>query len=849
MVLSDFKKRGRGTIGGKAEGLLHLKELKLDVPDFCVIPAETFDELFSVENGATLRRERLLAFQFADEDIIMLHSLVSAWGFPEIPLVVRSSVADEDGTSDAFAGLMDTFMNLKAFDSVLRAINSCAASAYSERALSYRKQKGLSLSPRPAVVIQRQVHADASGVIFSTFPDYPQELAIHAVIGFGEGLVGGKLEPDEFYIDKRTGILSREKIVRKTHSFRASCKEGLEETELSQEVGDAPSLRAGQVEQLFQIASLLERELGRPQDVEFVMSNGTPFIVQTRSITAPIPPVVVYDNSNIQESYCGVTTPLTFSFAKRAYATVYRQTMNVLGLPEGVIRDNEEVVANLLGLVKGRIYYNINNWYRGLQLLPSFKQNKEDMERMMGLEEPVDFIEDKEKSFLEKLRLLPQLLNLIRLVAAFRKLDKSVIKFRNNFAAWYSHFYDQKFEELDYKELIAQRKALDKNVLEKWSTPIINDFYVMMMNGRVRRSLLGLGINDPEQFLSRLYSGSQQVESIQPILEMQRLARMVIADSELRKLVEESPEASFETIPRCFPEFYKEVLTFLDKYGDRTAGELKLETRTMRTDPLLFYRLLKNQIESEGLGFGSEFRDGAVAELEQKLAGRSPFFRSKVLSNLEKLKRSIQFRESMRLERTRLFGMYRHLYLLLGEMLAEEGVISNKRDIFYLTEEEICEGTSSDNRLRMPGLIENRKQEFEGYQSEDIPSRVIVPSAPVTNTVKQGHDINLLQGTGCTPGQLIGEVIVVKNTDLDFDPRGKIVCALRTDPGWAVIFPSCAGVLIEKGSSLSHSVILLRELQIPAIINIPGLTTILKTGMTVRMNSSTGLIEILENGD
>ena len=71
-------------------------------------------------------------------------------------------------------------------------------------------------------------------------------------------------------------------------------------------------------------------------------------------------------------------------------------------MPEATIAAHRETVDNLLGLVKGRIYYNINNWYRGLQLLPSFRQNKEDMERMMGLSEPVDFVEDQSKSFAQK---------------------------------------------------------------------------------------------------------------------------------------------------------------------------------------------------------------------------------------------------------------------------------------------------------------------------------------------------------------------------------------------------------------------------------------------------------------
>ena len=75
--------------------------------------------------------------------------------------------------------------------------------------------------------------------------------------------------------------------------------------------------------------------MNAPQDIEFCVADEQLYLLQARPITALIPLQVVYDNSNIQESYCGVTTPLTFSFAQRAYTTVYRQTMRVLGLARG----------------------------------------------------------------------------------------------------------------------------------------------------------------------------------------------------------------------------------------------------------------------------------------------------------------------------------------------------------------------------------------------------------------------------------------------------------------------------------------------------------------------------------
>jgi pyruvate,water dikinase len=89
--------------------------------------------------------------------------------------------------------------------------------------------------------------------------------------------------------------------------------------------------------------------------------------------------------------------------------------------------------------------------------------------------------------------------------------------------------------------------------------------------------------------------------------------------------------------------------------------------------------------------------------------------------------------------------------------------------------------------------------------------------------------------------------VVITDPGSDLDVTGKIICALRTDPGWAALFPTCLGVLIEKGSSLSHSVILLRELALPTIINVPRLTGSLRSGQWVRMDGTTGEITIIED--
>ncbi len=849
MILYPVKNIHGYTIGGKATGLLKLLEAQIPVPEFLVLPAENFDAIINQHNNNISTHDRLLQFLLPQEDNIKLQQIVAEWGLHKQSVIVRSSIADEDGTQDAFAGIMDSFSNVTSYQNVTKAIAKCAASAYSTRAVAYRKQKGLSLSARPAIIIQKQITACTSGVVFSTSPQYPQEMAIHAVWGLGEGLMNGELDADEFYLLKKNGLINRQTIAIKENRVVPAKQTGTQIIEVEKDKQLLPCLTEKELQEIFATAALLEKTYKYPQDIEFVLSQGVIYFVQSRPITQAIPEVIVYDNSNIQESYCGVTSPLTFSFAQRAYATVYRQTMTILSLSPDVIKQYDPVVNNLLGLVKGRIYYNINNWYRGLQLLPSFNQNKEDMERMMGVEEPIDFITDIKKSFTGKLKILPSLLmNLCKLLLAFSSLQKMVAHFHNHFKNHYDIFYQQLPNLKNASSIFEQKKLLDEELLHRWTTPIINDFYVMMMNGSVRRKILKAGFDNPEKFLSRYFAGNQKIESAQPAIAMQQLALQAMEQQSLKELIILLPEDIHENVQKNFHVFYNNVQKFIQMYGDRTVGELKLETITMRLSPKIFYSYLRNYMIAPGtlqMAAPSHLHQSAAKELKERLQQQSLLFRRRLHNSLHKLQKAIHYREAMRLERTRLFGMYRALYLRMGQLLYTGGVLKSPRDVFYLTEDEIK--TLFDPLQSDTYNIEERKVEFERYKNEDVPSRVIIPFPPVNISSPAPDNEKDLYGTGCVPGKITASVIVIESPEGNLDVSGKIICALRTDPGWVALFPACKGVLIEKGSSLSHSVILLREFGIPAIINIAGLTKKIASGQTVTMDGATGEIKILHS--
>ena len=149
--------------------------------------------------------------------------------------------------------------------------------------------------------------------------------------------------------------------------------------------------------------------------------------------------------------------------------------------------------------------------------------------------------------------------------------------------------------------------------------------------------------------------------------------------------------------------------------------------------------------------------------------------------------------------------------------------------------------------------IEERKAEFAAYRLQEVPQeRFCTYGYNFTDEYIYSLDkvegaVEELQGIGCCPGIVKGKVRVVANPSEVDSLNGDILVTSSTDPGWVTLFPSASAIIVERGSLLSHSAIVSRELGIPCIVSVTGLLRTLKTGDVVVMNGSTGSIKKLEN--
>ena len=210
----------------------------------------------------------------------------------------------------------------------------------------------------------------------------------------------------------------------------------------------------------------------------------------------------------------------------------------------------------------------------------------------------------------------------------------------------------------------------------------------------------------------------------------------------------------------------------------------------------------------------------------------------------------IKNREISRLNRSRIYGMVRSMFLTIAKRLYEDNRINNINDIYYLEIEEIFYYEKYD----LKKLIETRKNNYLIFNELPNYSRLIFTGNEFdkyhksVNSVKKTISKDKLIGIPCSSGIVEGYALVVEDIKNIKNVKDKILITKMTDPGWVLLLATCKGVISEKGSLLSHTAIISREIKVPSIVGVDEVTNIIKTNDYIRMNANTGEIEILERG-
>ncbi len=323
---SELNKNSGSIAGGKGANLSEIYNLGVPVPPGFVITAQAYDYFIKTaglydkiktllgkinyENTEELDeitkevREFIVEAKLPEEmknEILEAYEVLSAEDSnlrdkpahyiikktsEPVFVAVRSSATTEDLAEASFAGQQDTFLNIKGKEELLKAVKKCFASLFTPRAVYYRNKTGFKYETASlAVVIQKMVDSDKSGVIFSKDPSMKrEEVIIEAVWGLGEGIVSGRITPDRYIVSRELQVLEKE-IGDKKIAITRNAAGGQEIIKLKEERAKQQVLKDHEITKLAEIALRLETHYGKPQDIEFAIGNNEIYIVQTRPIT------------------------------------------------------------------------------------------------------------------------------------------------------------------------------------------------------------------------------------------------------------------------------------------------------------------------------------------------------------------------------------------------------------------------------------------------------------------------------------------------------------------------------------------------------------------------------------
>lgn len=743
----DINNYNQYDIGTKAKRLFELKEQGLNIPDFFCV--EEYDEK-SVDEYLSKHMNKVKKF------------------------AVRSSCNLEDSESASFAGQFDTFLNISK-NEVKNKIIDCIKSMNSLNVEKYCIEKNINKNNiKMNVIVQELINPDYSGVIFTA---NPKGILNEIVIVIGKG-IGSKVVEDKADVTMY-------------------CYNKSDEEFYFNNVQNGIVLKKEILEKLTNIAKLIEEKYRNYQDIEFCIKDNEVYILQARNITTLnlSKKRIILDNSNIVESYPGVSLPLTQSFVKEVYYKIFKKCLIRLTSNSKEVKKYDEMLKNMVAVVNGRIYYQISNWYYFIKFLPFDKKIIPLWQEMLGVKTKDVTIDDIKIKLNVRIKVL---INFFKLLitnkSQMRKLGIFFESVITNFREKIEYTYTT-------KELIELYNQLLNAIVKKWDITLVNDMYTFIYTGLLKRKLAKKKTKDE---VSRYISSIANLESMKPIMKMKELANV------------ENVE-----------EYKNKKEQYIQRYGDRVLEELKLETKTYRTNP----ELLDNEIK--------KYKNVILKNKEYQIKNRGIILKNTIVG--------IKNREKSRLNRAVLFGIAREIMLKISDNFVNEEKITKNEDIFYLTLEEI-----EEERISYIDIIKTRKREYEMYKKMPDYSRLEfldkIVSEDFCESIDSDEKSKYLYGLSTSQGKIRGKVVIVDDINKNYDVEGKILVTKTTDPGWIFLISRCSGIIAEKGSLLSHTAIISRELNKPAIVGIKNATKNLKNGEYIELDANRGVvIKLYEN--
>ena len=785
------------TVGGKTANLGRLATSFRVPPGFCLDVA-AFDELrpaLDGDAGARARLRELVAASYAD--------LAGRVGEREPHVAVRSSAIGEDAGDASFAGQHETVLDVGGVDPIVDALLECWRSVSSERAAAYRAKRGITGTPRIAVLVQLMVPADASAIAFSADPvsGARDVVVVNAARGLGDAIASGTITPDSF-------------SVRKADLAITSRTNGT----------DASGISDGDIAAIARLAIQLETVMGGPVDIECALRGDELHLLQCRPITTLGDefPVVWDDPEDAKltweredEHFDRVLPPLSIEFITNGPDYGIQKRLAAIDFPL---------------LVRHRAFNG--RFYVSGRPLVAEDQLAAEKARAVGVR-----------------RALARTLR--------RQWDDEFLPELHSHYAWMREIV---IERMAGNEAAHAWLEMWRRVRRIWTIHFIvtgSSYPVMEELTQAYEELLGA--NGGGEALAITQGRAPTLQRLER--DLHALGETVRRNPAVAAAIAEG-ERSVESLARLEggAEFVRELESFLGTHGDIGQESLDLESAAWRDDPAKVLAVLAQRLLSEG-----EHPDARVARVRARATETLDRTRARLaerpddLARFEEILGAAMSAGPLTEEHNYWIDRLSHAHVrriarAIGARLAREGTLVSADEVFLLYVPEVADALRSPHALG--DLVRSRRRELARWQrlvppkTIGAPPRAPDPATPAVDPQPVDgvtrEDPHTLKGVAASAGIARGPARLITADD-DFSkmrPGDVLVCRAAT-VSWIPLFTMAAAVVTEVGGSLCHAAVVAREFGVPCVVGIGGVLAQLVDGEPVAVDGNTGIVRRL----
>ncbi|MBW6466262.1 MAG: hypothetical protein K0B06_07155 [Brevefilum sp.] len=699
---------------------------------------------------------------------------------------VRSSSNIEDDSFVSFAGLFKTILHVKGPDNVCQAVLEVWESAQTEIVRLYLDK--INSSPdaiQMAVIIQEMVPPVFSGVLFSRNPMTGlSEVVIEGVPGDGTALVQDGVTPERWVSRKGFWVAKPED----PHMPAAVAKKVLDE------------------------AQKILKKVSVPIDLEWVYDGRDVNWVQMREITT-LRDFHIYSNRISKDMMPGMIHPLIWSINIPLINTVW------LGLLEEIVGKLPIQAEDLAKSFYYRSYFNMGAIG---EVFTRVGFPSEGLEMMMGLVPKQDG-KPAFKPSLKMLPLLPKFLHFIvdkwmferKIKSGLPPLEKSLGQFTPNPEPGLS--FEVQVEEINELYNLVQ-KVVYFNVV----TPILASMYTRMLEQQLAKV-------DVDLLQFDLFAGLSALDQYNPNLGLAKLREKY--DAFFNELSSEGHVFSWDDLQGT--TFEDDLDLFIDQFGHLSNNSNNFMAVPWRENRDVVLRMIRDlPLVERDKGARIGFDDLPLKGLRKWMTDL--FYR--------RARKFSYYRDRVSQQYIFGYGLFRPYILRLADGMVSTGWLEDREDIFYLAWDEIKHAVENKEARAWREIIITRKEEMDAYQDIVLPDVIYGDDPPPVFS----ECLDRLSGTPTSQGYYSGPVKVVNSMD-DFQKvaPGDVIVIPYSDVGWTPLFTRAGAVIAESGGLLSHSSIIAREYQIPAVVSVSNCMQ-LKDLQQISVNGFTGEIVLVE---